>query len=127
MPQLLQIQNQLPLAAVTDWHPTPLSLLVRSLAGGSSCSRARDLAGVYLVCLLCFGCWTDLRAAAMKGRVEGECRRIGGSPRTGAYRLAYISLRHSGPPWSLFLFLSMFSFLVSQHLERLCKAIQLAN
>jgi hypothetical protein len=40
---------------------------------------------------LLFLCRTDLGAAAMKGRMEGECRRIGGSPRTGAYRRAYIS------------------------------------
>jgi hypothetical protein len=58
----------------------------------------------------------------MKGRMEGEYRRIGGSPQIEAYRLAYISLRHSGPRWSFFLFFSTFSFLVSSHQECLCSS-----
>jgi hypothetical protein len=49
-----------------------------------------------------------------------------GSLRTGAYQLAYITVWQPGPPWSSSSF-PMFSFLVSSHLECLCKAIELVR
>jgi hypothetical protein len=57
----------------------------------------------------------------------GSCRRIEGELRTEGDRLAHITVWQPGPPWSSSSSFPMFGFLVSSHLECLCKAIELVR